>query len=335
MNAAASRLLSLLLLAGLLLAGGCATEQPVDLEAVRAYPPAYESKNPETTRTEEVFRSEADGKELGFVAHRGKGRRAIVYLHGISSHAGWFDHAADLLCARGYDVFCLDRRGSGINRENRGFASGDVASAKVLFEDIHTFMKPLRDRYEEVFLCGLSWGGKLATGHALEHPEDMDGMILITPGLRAGVDAGFWTKVRGFFASVFQPRALLPIPIEPEMFTKTPRFLEWIRGDPLRLRAASTRFFLMSADLEEEIDRRIGELEVPVLVFLAGRDVIVDNEGVKALLRQADGAEVDIITYEDQTHSIQFDAPERLVEDIDRWIRSVVQAGSSRQDRSP
>ena len=43
------------------------------------------------------------------------------------------------------------------------------------------------------------------------------------------------------------------IPIEPDMFTSTPEYLELIRKDPLRLQYATARFFLESKRLEDYI----------------------------------------------------------------------------------
>ena len=60
-------------------------------------------------RQEGVFTG-GDGAILGFVRHQRRGGTALVYLHGISSHAGWFDGPADKRCARGYDVLCLARK---------------------------------------------------------------------------------------------------------------------------------------------------------------------------------------------------------------------------------
>lgn len=44
---------------------------------------------------------------------------AILYLHGIQSHGGWFEWSASLLAHLGYPVLLPDRRGSGLNRPAR------------------------------------------------------------------------------------------------------------------------------------------------------------------------------------------------------------------------
>jgi alpha-beta hydrolase superfamily lysophospholipase len=76
-----------------------------------------------------------------------------------------------------------------------------------------------------------------------------------------------------------------------------------------------------SHKLETAIDRDMPGNRLPILLFLAGRDRIIDNEAVVQLLERGDQDVLDVVTYEDQTHSIQFDAPERLVEDASRWVK--------------
>ena len=58
---------------------------------------------------------------------------------------------------------------------------------------------------------------------------------------------------------------------------------------------------------------------LPILLFLADGDTIIDNEGVLALLRESPG-ELEVLTYEDQPHSIQFDATDELVADTAAWL---------------
>jgi alpha-beta hydrolase superfamily lysophospholipase len=58
---------------------------------------------------------------------------------------------------------------------------------------------------------------------------------------------------------------------------------------------------------------------VPGLLILAGQDRIIDNDAVEKLLGRS-RATMETVVYDDQTHSIQFDAPRRLVADMSRWI---------------
>ena len=298
---------------------GCAI-QPVVPPEQRVVLAQYPAPGGVPGRLETFISS--DEAELAYLAYTvSAAHTALIYLHGIESHAGWFALAAPQLNDHGFDVYCLDRRGSGLNRENRGLVSGYTESYETLLADIRAFTLPLRERYEQVFLVGLSWGGKLALAYGLSQPQDIDGLILITPGVRAVTDVSVWNKLKIALLSPFYPTARVTVPIQPEMFTSTPLYLEYIRNDPLRLTSATVRFFWNSHRLDRFIDRQIAGNRLPVQLFLAGRDTIIDNEGVLQVLQQGWEPGLDVLWYEDQTHSIQLDAPVRLVHDMAAWIK--------------
>jgi len=307
----------------LLAAGACRTPGAVAFDP-RAEPVRFhEARRAEVRRRVAEFEAK-DGKRLGYVEYRAADPRAVlVYLHGIESHAGWFEAAAEALCASGYDVYCLDRRGSGINRENRGFTSGHVDDFETLLADIESFLDGFADRRLPLFLVGLSWGGKLALAYSLTHPDQLDGLVLITPGLVARVAPGVLDQLGIVTATWLYPTAQFKTPIEPEMFTTTPEYLDKLRRDPLRLRYASARFFYQSVRLDGLIEDRIEQNQTPIQLFLAGRDQIICNEGVVELLLKGGRERLEVVRYEDQTHSIQFDATDRMVQGMSAWIEKV------------
>ena len=296
---------------------GCASSPPSVQQAtdVAQYPA------PGGERGSVATYSGSGGHDLARVAYLEPGARvALVYLHGIESHAGWFAIAAADLRRRGFDVYCLDRRGSGLNRENRGFVSGHVDAYETLLADIEAFVRPLHERYDHVFLVGLSWGGKLALAYGLSRPETVDGLVLITPGLRANVDVSGFQKLRIALLTKIDPTARVPVPIKPEMFTTTPLYLDYIRNDPLRLTSATVRFFWQSRRLDQFVNDKIEGNGLPVLLFLAEKDPIIDNAGVLNLLQRGEEPGLEVVRYADQTHSVQLDAAQRLVDDMSKWL---------------
>jgi acylglycerol lipase len=268
----------------------------------------------------------ADGKELAYVTRlpRQSSSRhaAFIYVHGIESHSGWFDEAARLLSRRGYPVFCLDRRGSGINRENRGFISGHAGRDADLLEDLHRAVRDLRSsgKVGAIYLIGLSWGGKYAMAYDARHRHEVDGLVLITPGIKPKVDLAPREKAAVFTDGVFAPERQHRIPIHPEMFTTTPHFLDYITNDPLRLHTVSAGFLMQSHRMDKLLDRHGDESRAPTLLFLAGHDRIIDNDETRRFFRGRKNLK--IIDYPDQTHSIQLDAPDRLTRDIIEWVET-------------
>jgi acylglycerol lipase len=267
-----------------------------------------------------------DGRELAYVAYIPSPEAikdaVFLYLHGIESHAAWFRDAAELLKRAGYPVYCLDRRGSGLNRENRGHRSGHVPRGVDLLDDLHAWIRHLRMRHptHPLFLTGLSWGGKYALAYDLLHPGVIDGLVLITPGIKPKIGLGFGQKLAVFRDAIISPRRQHRVPIRPEMFTDTPKHLDFIRNDPLRLPSVSARFLWQSRRMDRLLDRDDGSNRAPVLLFLAGKDRIIDNEATRRFFARRPGRGVKILEYADQTHSIQLDAPERLTGDILAWV---------------
>lgn len=266
------------------------------------------------------------GKEFAYVAYspaeEATKEAVFLYLHGIESHAGWFRDVAELLKNAGYPVYCFDRRGSGINRENRGHSSGHVPRGVDLLDDLHAWIAHLRSIHptQPFFLTGLSWGGKYALAYDLIHPGAIDGLVLITPGIKPKIGLRFGEKLAVFRDAIVSPRRQHPVPIRPEMFTDTPRHLDFIRHDPLRLHTVSARFLWENRRMDRLLDRDDGSNHAPVLLFLAGKDCIIDNEATRRFFAKRPGRGVKILEYGDQTHSIQLDAPERLTGDILAWV---------------
>jgi acylglycerol lipase len=244
-------------------------------------------------------------------------RYYLLYLHGIESHSAWFLPAAARLREFGFTTYLLDRRGSGLNMN---YLPGDAPSARVMLEDVRRFRRQLGD--PKLHLLGLSWGGKLATAVALHQPEELKSLILVTPGLRSRTDLSLLAKANVLLNLLAGGRRRFKLPIEPEMFTNTPRFLDFIRRDPWRLQKVTARFLLTSRALDWMIARRIANLRLPILLFLAGKDPIIDNQGVADLLSGVT-SQVRLQIFDEAIHAIQFDQMERMVREIVNFVEEI------------
>ena len=270
-------------------------------------------------------------------------RGRVVILHGIESHSGWYLASGSFLAKKGFAVYALDRRGSGLNLEDRG----DTPSFKTLLEDIRLFIEGLPDlphptgqvqpRPEEqapppapLHLIGISWGGKLATALTLLHPEHITSLMLITPGLASKVDFSTREKLDIFFSSLFAARRKFKIPIEePEMFTANPQKIEYIKADGLRLKEATARFFAESVKLDLFLRKRIHLLRKPLFLMLAGIDPIIDNQRIISLVEQIPADEKKIKVYAHYHHTLEFEEnPQEFLEDLAAWV----EAHSARRD---
>lgn len=262
-----------------------------------------------------------DNSQLGYFARMASEQpdTALVYLHGIASHSGWFELAANRIAGQGYDVYMLDRRGSGVNRAERGIIPGHIESWHDWLDDLDDFIRQLRPQYSQIYLVGLSWGGKLATAYSLAHPDKVSGLVLVTPGLVAAVDYNNFEKLSVAVCHLFCPRNQYPVPVTPDMFSDKPVWVDFIEQDPLRNPLVTAEFLWQTHRMDKWIASHINQLERPTLLFLAGKDEIIDNDKVTALLFRGQQA-TSLQHYPNQVHAIQLEMPTRLASDITQWL---------------
>jgi alpha-beta hydrolase superfamily lysophospholipase len=251
-------------------------------------------------------------------ATAGAPRARVVCIHGIQSHGGWYEHSCTRLSQAGFAVDFLDRRGSGMNQGKRGDAPG----FRRLLDDLAEFLKPLRQASQPVFLVAISWGGKLAVALQRRHPGLVDGLALVCPGFKPRVKPPFLQRFNILLSRLIRPRKLFPIPLnQPDLFTATPRWQQFIRDDPLGLRKVTARFLIESVRLDGYLRFVPKFVQVPVLLLLAEHDRIINNVKTRRFLEHFASADKEIIEYPGAHHTLEFEPdPDRFISDLQHWL---------------
>ena len=236
----------------------------------------------------------------------GRSERGIIYLHGIQSHGGWFTASCDYLRRHGALVLAVDRRGSGLNRQERGHAHAPAQ----LLGDLDRTAEWLRETsgFAKVDLLAVSWSGKLALVYAAQHPEKVASLTLVAPGFCPMVDLSLPEKIRVGMNGALHPHKLHPIPLDdPALFTANPEKQAFIRDDPLKLTETTAAFLITSRRLDSMCPHAIAKLsqrKIPIRLFLAGRDFIIDNQATIRLLGPILTAAP--VIYPDAGHTLEF-----------------------------
>ncbi|HUU31298.1 MAG TPA: alpha/beta fold hydrolase, partial [Phycisphaerae bacterium] len=154
----------------------------------------------------------ADGSALPLRLWRSdRPRAALVYLHGIQSHSGWYEASSQRLAEAGVAVYQVERRGSGIDCAHE---RGHVDRAETWLDDVAAAAELARAEtgLGTVHLVGVSWGGKLAPACAAHRPDLYRSLILAAPGIVPLVDVTLATKLRiGQSLLVGRSRRRVPI----------------------------------------------------------------------------------------------------------------------------
>lgn len=100
---------------------------------------------------------------------------ALLLIHGLGGHARTFTHSLVDRLARDYRVVVMERPGSGHSTRPRGAPAGPLSQARTVAEFIRTL------GLDRPLLVGHSLGGAVALAAALEHPDLVRGLALVSP----------------------------------------------------------------------------------------------------------------------------------------------------------
>jgi alpha-beta hydrolase superfamily lysophospholipase len=296
--------------------------------------------------TVEEFQA-GDGYRWRYRRYASEGARAeIVFIHGIQSHGGWYQHSCNELARAGFNVYFLDRRGSGLNPQGRGDSPGGF---RRLLDDLAEFLThltklgppltlsgtgPLANATGEVrrpiFLAAISWGGKLAVALERRHPGLVDGLALICPGFFAKVRPTLTERLLIILNRLFRPRKLFQVPLsDPELFTTSPDWQRFLREDPQRLTQATARLLVESVRLDGYLRFVPKYVHVPVLLLLAEQDRIIHNGKTRTFVDRFATPDRQIIEYPGAHHTLEFEPePGKFIMDLRTWFERQIQAKS-------
>jgi acylglycerol lipase len=247
----------------------------------------------------------------------------IVYLHGIVSHGGWYLSSCEHLAAQGFQVHVLERRGSGLNPDDRG----DIDDWQTWLSDVRSYLQVLPQQRPRILL-GISWGGVLAAAFAQQHGEMIQGVGLLCPGLYSLKAANRAQRAGLTLAAMLglsQMRVAVPLQ-DPAFFTSSPTAMQYVDRDPLALRKITIRFARENVKLVRQTTSHAAAIGVPLLLMLGGRDPITDNQQTRAFAERAGHSQKRIIEYPDASHTLEFeDDPSQYFQDLTDWCRDVVQ----------
>jgi pimeloyl-ACP methyl ester carboxylesterase len=245
---------------------------------VRAKTKQAEAENPPQGRF-----VTADGVRLHYI-ERGEGP-TLVLLHGNGVLADDFDHSGLLdRAAQHYRVIAFDRPGFGYSERPRGKVWTPQAQARLLHHALQEI------GVDSAIVLGHSWGTLVALSMALEVPDFVRGLVLLSgyyyPSLRADVPllSGPAIPLVGdlmrYTVSPLITRMLWR-PLTKRVFSPQAvdtRFRElpvWMLLRPSQLRASAAETVMM-VPAAVALAKRYPELKVPAVIIAGTQDRIVD-----------------------------------------------------------
>lgn len=246
-------------------------------------------------------------------------RRPVVMLHGLQSHSGWFVQSARRLAERGFPVHAFDRSGSGVSEG--GQAIGSRLEGLLAEVDAVAAQALSGTRHDAVHVLGHCFGAIVALSYAgLHRPARVASLVLATPALYTRTDLPLADKARVLWSVLSRRPARVPVPLSAEQFSELEPFVRFVRDDALALRTVPARLLYEVARARRRLVEAARALRAPLLVALAGDDVICDNERNRRLVERVT-IPIDVREYAGARHILEFSGQrDAFLNDLARWL---------------
>jgi pimeloyl-ACP methyl ester carboxylesterase len=237
---------------------------------------------PELQDREDSF-AEVNGTRLFYEA-RGSGP-SLVLISGANLDSRLWDELFGELAER-FRVVRYDPRGTGKSNVPEELFSH--------YEDLHALLDFLK--VETTHLLGFSFGGGVALDFAVQYPERVRSLILVSPGLSSWKDE--LTPVLAGLSEVAEKEGrakaielLLTDPSMPTAEHKEAReLMRAILEDSPRLFDSGFAYLRLMEPLDPPVEARLTEIKVPTLLIAGERDNPAIHQNVDTLQEGIVGA---------------------------------------------
>ena len=223
--------------------------------------------------------------------------KTIVFVHGLSDNLNYWNILTTEL-KNDFQVLSFDLRGHGESTDNDSKTSIDLYQ-----DDLYQLLKALN--IDNAVFVGLSLGGNIILDLALNHPEMVNGLIVMSSfseqserlskifkDFEDGIDNGFVE----FFDTI------LPYTLTEEMLEEHRETLENLKWEAAKVANIEGIKKGILAGNSFDITDRLNEIDVPTLVIAGGEDDLTDLETQKKISDNIKDSK--LIVLEDPKHNL-------------------------------
>ncbi|MBM4525994.1 alpha/beta fold hydrolase [Rhodococcus hoagii] len=244
----------------------------------------------------------------------------LLLAHGLGEHARRYDHVVERLVGLGLVVYAPDHRGHG----RSGGKRIELHDWSEFLDDLHRLsaVAIAENPGLQRLLLGHSMGGAIALSYALDHQDELSGLILSAPAVdvvggkpRVVIEIG---KILGRFAPGIPVETL-----DAKSVSRDPAVVAAYESDPLvhhgKVKAGIARGMILAA---ESFPARLPSLTIPVLLLHGTEDRLADVSGSRMIAAHAGSKDLTLKTYDGLFHEV-FNEPEqeKVLDDLVDWLR--------------
>jgi len=238
--------------------------------------------------------------------HRRENLPAVILIHGAGgSHLDW---PPQLRRIPGAMVYAIDLPGHGRS------AGGGRSTIENYASDVYAFITYLGQ--EQVVLVGHSMGGAIVQIVTLEHPNAINGQILISTGTRLRVREEFRIGIKADFPATVD---LLNRYLWAD---DTPEAIKEFSRETMLAQNPEVTLYDYEACNRFDVTERLAEMTVPTLVICGTHDQMTPLKYNRYLSQNIPGARLEII--EGAGHMVTLEHPLAVSKTIQTFLQEII-----------
>ena len=255
-----------------------------------------------------------------------KVKRVFIVFHGICEHSGRYKNLINFFLEKNSCIYLADHRGHGLSEGLQGTVEEFDDFAKDALSVIDYVNK---NEKEDIFIIAHSMGGLIATYTYLMYKttyrnifNSTKGFILSSPAYKLkDIPDGFQStvlKITGLLEKFFFPTL-----ISPNQFINDAKEVENYKNDELIVKKVSPKIIHEIQLAINYCQIHIENLDIPVLVLIAGKDTIVDPSSILNHYQRMKSPDKTKIIYSNSYHELFNDIyRNKIFQDMYQWLKA-------------
>lgn len=244
-------------------------------------------------------------------------RGGVVICHGFNAHSGYYSWAAEQFGAYDLAVYALDLRGRGRSEGERFY----VDSIDDYADDVSRLIAKakMREPGLPIFLLGHSAGGVTSVIYALDHPNEIAGLICESFAYRVPAPDFALAVLKGLAHVAPHAHA---VELKNSDFSRNADHVRRMDADPLihgEKQSLRTMSALVHAD--ERLKREFSRITLPLLIMHGADDKSTRPDGSREFFEEASSADKTLKIYDGRYHDLLNDkGREEVMADLIAWL---------------
>jgi len=224
----------------------------------------------------------------------------VIIAHGLGEHSGRYNNLIEKMSSKNISFYAIDHSGHG----NSDGIKGHIDSFNDYIKDLKLFLNLIRDRVEKVpvFLLGHSMGGVIACRFAINHPGEIEGLILSSAAFTTEEVISPFKQKLVRVLSKYMPKYSDSNGLDAQDISSDEDTIDAYENDPLVHDRISARLYTELKSAAKDCLNRAYDLRIPLLIFHGKGDKIVSFKGSQKFYNDSPSRDKELKLFDDLRH---------------------------------